>query len=344
MPPRKSRGGLRPGRGRSSGRGRQSRQSSSSRNSATARVGATAVADLRYQVALFSARVKKRLMYSEVGLILAATNPNAQTYFFTANGLFDPNITGTGHQPMGFDQMMLFFEQYTVVSAKCSVQCINSSGTGVYANVGLYLSPDTTQITVPNRLIECGQIVWKTLKPIGIQGSSSSLSLNCNIATYFGRNRNKRALLDDTNLFGTVAANPSEQVYFGLVLFDPTVANNTDVTFTVILEYEVMFWEPRKAIESFSTTNVPFFDLLEANRRLHTEHLQRKAEHKLGEDSSPSRTSFCSFGSTLVTGSRMQAGMPPTIVELDEHFSDLHFGDFETVSPTRRIRESKDPV
>jgi len=259
-------------------RGRQSRQPGpTSRNSATARVGATAVADLRYQTPLFPPRVEKRLMYSEVGLVIAATNPNAQTYFFSANGLFDPNITGTGHQPMGFDQMMLFFEQYTVVSSKCTMQCINSSGAGVYANVGLYLSPDLTQLTIPNRLLECGQISWKTLKPIGINGSSASLNLDCNIPTYFGRNRNKRALLDDTNLFGTVAANPSEQVYYGLVVFDPTIANNTDVTFTVVLEYQVMFWEPRKAVESFSSSAAPSLAALRAHEALHRDHVQQKA-------------------------------------------------------------------
>jgi len=254
MPPRKSRGGFRSrGGNRGAGRGRQSRQHPKGRGGnppATARVGRTAVADQRYKIPLFPPRFRKRLVYAEVGLVLAATNPNAQTYFFTANGLFDPNITGTGHQPIGFDQMMLFYEQYTVVASKCSIQCINSSGAGVYANVGLYLSPDTTQITVPNRLIENGYIAWRTMKPIGIQGSSCSLNLNCSIPTYMGRNRNPRALLDDTNLFGTSAANPSEQVYYGLVLYDPTMANNTDVTFTVILEYDVMFWEPRKLTES----------------------------------------------------------------------------------------------
>ena len=39
-------------------------------------------------------------------------------YQFSCNGLYDPNITGTGHQPMYFDQVTPIYNQYRVIGAK----------------------------------------------------------------------------------------------------------------------------------------------------------------------------------------------------------------------------------
>ena len=92
------------------------------------------------------------LKYYEAGINVTATTGLAGNHFFSANGCFDPNVTGTGHQPMGFDQMMLFYEQYTVVRSKISIGML--SGGAVAPRSGVYLSPDTTSITDPNRLME----------------------------------------------------------------------------------------------------------------------------------------------------------------------------------------------
>jgi hypothetical protein len=218
---------------------------------ATARTGRTAEADLRYATPLFPPRFRKKLFYTEVALSKGAAAGTCSSYFFSANGLFDPNISGTGHQPMGFDQMMLMYEQYTVVSSKITIHAINASAASILAAFQIYLSPDTTNITVPSQLIENGYITPQmVLMPIFLVGSAKQQSLTCDIATYMGRNRNMRALVDDPNLFGTVAANPTEQVYFALLVYDPTLANAVTVDFTVDIEFEAIFWEPRKLTQS----------------------------------------------------------------------------------------------
>lgn len=217
---------------------------------ATRPTGRTANADLAFRTPLFPPRFTKRLIYCETGLTISATAPLANTYFFTANGMFDPNITGTGHQPMGFDEMMLMYEQYTVVSSKISVHLINASGAGLTCAAGVYLSPDTTQITVPSRLLENGYLKWDLLAPIGVLGYLKTMNLDCDMSSYFARNKSKRELVDDVNLFGTSAANPTEQVYFGIVLFDPTGLSNTVLYFVVTVEYEAIFWEPKKLTQS----------------------------------------------------------------------------------------------
>ena len=192
---------------------------------------------------LFPATRRCRLFYYENSLTITAI-AIAGNYFFTANGLFDVNVSGTGHQPMGFDQMMLLYEQYTVVGSKINVSILTGSSVAVRA--GVYLSPDTTSITDPLRLVENGLITTKPQAGNLVAGYIKDYALNCDVAKYFGRNPSKRGLVDDVTLSGTVAANPTEQVYFAVTAWDPFSTGTWSIFFDVLLEYDVIFWEPRK--------------------------------------------------------------------------------------------------
>jgi hypothetical protein len=187
------------------------------------------------------------MAYYEYILTRSGTAGALSVYFFTANGLFDPNITGTGHQPMGFDTMMQYYEQYTVIRSKITVVAYN---TGVLCpvRVAVSLSPDTTSPVLPG-YVECGQIEMVSLDCLsatvyGSQRGLKTLNLNCDVARYFGR-ANSRELLDDPNLYGTVAANPVEQVYFAIAAWG-FEGQNWSISFDVVLEYDVIFWEPRQ--------------------------------------------------------------------------------------------------
>jgi hypothetical protein len=164
-------------------------------------------------------------------------------YFFTANGLFDPDITGTGHQPMGFDQLMLMYNQYTVIKSKISVTTY--SGTSSAVRAGVYLSPDTTSITDPLRLMENGLIQPKIISGLLAPGYIKQIDLNCDVALYFGR-QSQDDVVDDKTLGGSAAANPTEQVYFAITHWNPFAASTYTNYLDVVIEYDAVFWEPRK--------------------------------------------------------------------------------------------------
>lgn len=44
-------------------------------------------------------------------------------YVFRANSLFDPNFTGGGHQPKGFDQLTAFYSRFRVYQTKFQLLC-----------------------------------------------------------------------------------------------------------------------------------------------------------------------------------------------------------------------------
>jgi hypothetical protein len=209
-----------------------------------------ALAQLRTQTPLFPATTTKRLPYYESAINLNGTAGVITQYAFTANGVYDPNVTGTGHQPLGFDTMMLYYEQYTVIRSRITIRFAGNGAQPV--NISLCLAPDTTSLSLP-MVVENGLIVTKLVDGRGNGGYGtgnriSSLNLACDVSRYFGRRG--RALINDPNLSGTVAANPVEQVYFIINTWGfSTFTDNTSVSLDVIIEYDVVFWEPRKLAE-----------------------------------------------------------------------------------------------
>jgi hypothetical protein len=201
---------------------------------------------------VFRARTTRMLRYYENTLSITATLGVNTSYVFSANGLYDPNVTGTGHQPMGFDEMMLFYNQATVVSSKITVKYYNGSSNSSAAGVALYLNPSATPLSDPYRVMENGYVATTTLNGLLIPGYIKELSLNCDVAQYFGR-RSKNVIVNDPNLYTTAAANPTEQVYYVINLWDPFATNTLIVIFSVTIEYTAIFWEPRKDVESLSS-------------------------------------------------------------------------------------------
>jgi len=178
--------------------------------------GPTAEGTLLTKVPLFppSARVRS-LSYFEPSYTLTGASGVIAQYAFTANGIYDPNITGTGHQPLGFDTMMTYYDQYTVLNSKITVRCF---GNGVQpASVSICLAPDTTSLALPD-VVENGYIKLSHVDGRGNGGYGTGnriteVSLNCDVSSYFGRNGG-RVILNDPYLSGTATSNPTEQVYF----------------------------------------------------------------------------------------------------------------------------------
>jgi len=204
------------------------------------------VAAVRVPLFPVSKRVRG-MLYSESSIDQTHAT-TAQNYFFSANGIYDPNITGTGHQPMGFDTMMAYYSQATVVRSTLTLQAYNNSTT-VPARVWLSLSPDTTAITDTTEIVENGLLKHVDLNTTG-RNRLGVISLGCDVAKYFGRQRG-RGILNDVNLFSTAAANPVDQVYFNITSSGILATSGTyNITFQAFLSYDVVFWEPRKVVTS----------------------------------------------------------------------------------------------
>lgn len=125
-----------------------------------------------------------RLIYCEKDVVI---NPGLGTpaiYIFRLSDLFDPNLTGAGHQPARFDQYMTMYEQFVVTAAAIKVSFQNLQGAGGGATiVGITCSDSNTPSSIDCRpYIENGQTVHTVLSPRTEGDSCQQLSVFCDIA------------------------------------------------------------------------------------------------------------------------------------------------------------------
>lgn len=167
---------------------------------------------------------------------------SAGAYVFSANGLYDPDITGSGGQPMGFDQMMIYFNHYTVHSCRIRV-VFGSNSSALRATVALMTSGSSTAVTVIENAVENGDIAFQVLEFAGTFGGTATFTRNLDI----GRFQAVVDVLDDPNMRGDATANPVEQAYYHLMVWCADSSTVVSAGFQVVLEYDVTFHEPRKA-------------------------------------------------------------------------------------------------
>lgn len=161
------------------------------------------------------------------------------------NCLYDPNISGTGSQPMGFDQMMVFFEHYTVTSCRIKLTLQNQTA-GANAAVFARVDGDVTPITDFYRLGELGMTTELLLTPFGTAGSIGVLEKVINIRTFLG----VRNLVDEFEARGSIAANPAEGVYLHTAIANPAGVTTVTVLTYITMEFSAIFTEPRNVTRS----------------------------------------------------------------------------------------------
>lgn len=163
------------------------------------------------------------------------------TYSFAANGLTQPNLTGSGHQPRGFDQFMLMYNHYVVVGAKITATFLNSDP-NIPIVVGCYVGTDAATATDLRDFLEQGNRKYKVLSADTHGGSSITT------VTEFGSPKKEFGItnmMDNTNLRGYVSGNPTEILYFHLFSCSQNeVGNPTTTDVSVMIEYSVVFGEP----------------------------------------------------------------------------------------------------
>lgn len=185
-------------------------------------------------------KFKARLRYSDPYdsfTILALNQQVGKVY--TANGLYDPDITRVGHQPSGFDQLMLMYDHYVVIGCKITVTFYNQ-GTTTALLCTLSIK-DSDVLEGDARIgLESGKIVSCVIGNINTT-SLQTLTMAVNPAKFLGRTKP----LNDPTLKGTSAANPTEGAYFHVQASSIDGLSGTVVRYTTMLEYTAIFFEPK---------------------------------------------------------------------------------------------------
>lgn len=176
------------------------------------------------------------------------------SYTFRANDMYDPNYTGTGHQPLGFDQWVgTIYDHFTVVGSKIKVtptmQGFDATGTNscVY---GVILDDNSTfAYTNPAAVLESKQGKGAVL--LGNTGTGTGnkprpAKRNFSAKKFFGT----REIVGKDLYRGGATFSPTEDAFF-TVWSGSVGGNNPDLlNFLVEIEYIAVLTEPKYLAQS----------------------------------------------------------------------------------------------
>lgn len=157
---------------------------------------------------------------------------------FRANGLFDPDRTGAGLQPLYFDQLMAVYTHYRVNASKITVIPFNQNASSVTMS---YFGLGYSQVGVPG-------ISWEAF--VAQPGTIRQLLPNATAGigrkmTQFKKTKSVlsvKDVKDNADLSGTSSADPVLQWYWVLCSHDWNTDNNALVGAQVRITYYCEFW------------------------------------------------------------------------------------------------------
>lgn len=195
-------------------------------------LGTTTRATLRYSANI---TVTSAAVFEAVG-----------THVFSANGAYDPDITGSGTQPRGFDELMALYDYYTVTASRVKVRYANNATTRPY--VGIVVRDSPTGVPDAKTLFESSdsKIADRILGRLSEDNMSCAMTHNVNVGSFLGR----KSVMSDSELKGTAGANPAEQVYYHVNCVNMDSSSSSSVDCVVTLEYDLILHEPKTPLAS----------------------------------------------------------------------------------------------
>lgn len=192
-----------------------------------------------------------KLRYAESFSLNPPAGGLVGTYIFSANGLYDPNVTGVGHQPRGFDQIMTMYDHATVIGSKITVHFTTAGLVGVSGplTVGIALKDGTTAASSKNDYMEGRNVRSGILRRNATTDDCFSITLSKAFSArkFLGISKP----MSSSILRNTTSANPAEQAYYHL--FAQVLTGATDsasIDCQVVIDYLVVFTEPKQPPQS----------------------------------------------------------------------------------------------
>lgn len=183
----------------------------------------------------FPRQLKMVHKYVEL-LPLTSTTGSPAHYRFSTNGMYDPNITGTGHQPLYFDQMTAIYDHYCVIGSKFKISWAHTAAEDIPVVLTTYVNDDTTEGNAnPAFQAEYQSAKYKMI--VGKPVNPTVKTLRWSARKYFGKSP-----LANTELQGTSSTNPTEQSYYNIDFVAADLASTVQAFFMVEIEF-IAIWK-----------------------------------------------------------------------------------------------------
>lgn len=167
---------------------------------------------------------------------------------YSLNGLYDPDISGVGHQPMGFDQLNGLYNDYVVYGCHVELEML-STDTTYSVVLGYSVYPGATTTSDYQTYLENPNSEWGLVNiASGADSNAFRIKKYFDIASVYGRT--KQDLITEDYFKGNGAANPTDQVYLHIFGAGYSAQNPGPVATVVRLTYYVHWFNPKLASKS----------------------------------------------------------------------------------------------
>lgn len=183
----------------------------------------------------FAQQRRCTVRYAALKRFTAAAGGTAY-HVFSTNGLYDPDITGVGTQPLYFDQLMTIYNHYTVIASRARVTFGPGNTNQETQICGVHLDDDANPGTVTG--VDMAMRPGAIVRLFNPDANAPVIKHSWNAKRTFAGNP-----LSKSELSGDVSNNPTEQSYYIIWVYNTATATTQDVELMIQIEYDVVFHE-----------------------------------------------------------------------------------------------------
>lgn len=181
----------------------------------------------------FPKRVLVKLRYTET--ITLSTTGDLANHLFRANSIFDPNFTGTGHQPYWHDEFSAVYGFYTVVGSRIRADFVQQTSSSSAVHCVVSLNEDST-VTANN--VDTLTEVTESKRVILGSGSPDMHTINNSFSL---KKRFGNPDLNGSEFRASVNANPTESTFYVVSAQSVDRVSTNAVDVIVTIEYIVVY-------------------------------------------------------------------------------------------------------
>lgn len=185
------------------------------------------------------------LEFTGIGTLTTTASVGPTTQVYRANDLYDPYFTGAGHQPRGFDQLMNFFNHFTVLSSTARTDFIYQTDAATAGAIcAVNLNDISTPVLDPATWTEIPRTKYKVAKVNG--GAATVVYNKYDTRQFFGVTSPTQSLQHQ----GSASSSPSEQAFY--IVGCEGLPNNQVVTvqYKITIRYKAIFHGPKSVGQS----------------------------------------------------------------------------------------------
>lgn len=187
----------------------------------------------------FPPRYTETLRYNtwSSGNVVVGTNTYTEPMVLVVNGPYDPEYSLGGGQPAAFAKLMAIYTKCYVKSAKITATVVNTLGVDAGLQVGLTLTTFGSSIGDPNKASTCGFVDRQFLYH---HPDTCVLTQTVDIGKFLSRN-----VMDGSDTFATVGANPIQLVCAHLWAYCASTTVSGSLQWNIILDMDCVFADPQ---------------------------------------------------------------------------------------------------